>query len=676
VESRYVVRGGDQVGIAVGSYDRSLPLTIDPQLIYSTYLGGISTDTGLAIAVDSNGSAYVTGRTFSSDFDTTTGAFDTNLSSNGDVFVTKFNPSGNSLAYSTFIGGVGVDIGYGIAVDSSGNAFVTGDVGSGTAFPTTTGAYDVSQNGNEDVFVTKLNSAGNGLLYSTFIGGSFNDIGYGIAIDSSGNAYVTGVTNQGSGYPTTTGAFQTTQTGNNDAFVTKLNSTGTALVYSTLLGGNVQDEGRGIAVDSSGDAYETGFTSGGTFPTTTGAVDTSFNGGTFDAFLTKLNSTGTALGYSTFLGGANVDLGSEVEVDSNSNAYVAGYTADGVIDYPTTTGAFDTTQNGSDDAFVTKVNAAGGSMVYSTFIGSSSQDDTFGLALDSNGRAAVTGFTTGTNFPTKDPIQSNSAGGRDAFASVLSADGTALDFSTYLGGSGTEFQSTFEQGDSIAVDSQRGLYLTSTTDSTNFPTQNPFQATPTTGNTSTEVFVSKILLTTQCSDALDNDNDTLIDYPADPGCTSSQDNDEGPANPACEQKAVTIPGTSGSDTIEGTPGDDIIDGGAGDDTINGNGGNDIICGGDGNDTIRGGEGDDSIHGGNGNDVIDGDAGNDKVHGDDGNDQIDGSDGDDQLSGDAGDDRLFGRKGKDTLDGGSGTDNCDTGSSNGDSQINCEGAKQR
>jgi hypothetical protein len=294
----YVLTGEHQVGFKVAAYDTSQPLVIDPALFYSTYLGGTGGDTGAAIAVDAAGNAYVTGVTDSSDFPTTTGAFQTTFSGgiNGDAYVTTLNPAGSAVVYSTYLGGSGDENGVGIAVDAAGNAYVTGFTNSSN-FPTTTGAFQTTFSGLDDAFVTKLNPTGSVLVYSTYLGGSGGyDHGNGIAVDAAGNAYVTGqtvpYTIYSSNFPTTTWAFQTTLGGGYDAFVTKLNPTGSALVYSTYLGGNDNDQGFGIAVDAAGNAYVTGYTNSSDFPTTTGAFQTTLGGGN-DAFVAKITDTQT-----------------------------------------------------------------------------------------------------------------------------------------------------------------------------------------------------------------------------------------------------------------------------------------------------------------------------------------------------------------------------------------------
>src|SRR5438445_679977 len=361
----YVLKGEHQVGFKVAAYDASQALVIDPVLSYSTYLGGSGEDRDPAIAVDAAGNAYVTGHTESRNFPTTTGAFQTGFgggamsSGQGDAFVTKLNPAGSALVYSTYLGGSGPDDGKGIAVDAAGNAYVTGSTASSN-FPTTIGAFQTIKGGSGNAFVTKLNPTGSALVYSTYLGGSgaSGDYGAGIAVDAAGNAYVTGITSS-SDFPTTAGAFQTTFGGGlYDIFVTKLEPTGSALVYSTYLGGSALDKGYGIAVDTSGNAYVTGLTYSTDFPTTPGAIQTTYSeGGLYsggDAFVTKLNAAGSALVYSTYLGGRGTDMGRAIALQY-PNVYVTGHTES--YDFPTTTGAFQTMHDAvsGTDVFVAKI---------------------------------------------------------------------------------------------------------------------------------------------------------------------------------------------------------------------------------------------------------------------------------------------------------------------------------
>jgi hypothetical protein len=261
-------------------------------LLYSTYLGGSGNNAGpgvfpplylSGIAVDASGNAYVTGTTYSTDFPVTQNAFQTTSAGSADAFVSKLNATGSALLYSTYLGGIGDDYGFGLAVDTSGNTYVTGGTLS-VDFPTTPGAFQTTFGGYIDAFVTKLNDTGSALAYSTYLGGSANDAGSGVAVNASGSAYVAGYT-YSSDFPTTPGAFQTSLHPYQDAFVSKLNAAGSALVYSTYLGGNgawqsLGDQGNGIAVDDSGSAYVTGYTASSDFPTTPGAFQTVFGGAT------------------------------------------------------------------------------------------------------------------------------------------------------------------------------------------------------------------------------------------------------------------------------------------------------------------------------------------------------------------------------------------------------------
>ena len=517
ISGSYVLRGRSEAGFEVAQYDASQPLIIDPVLSYSTYLGGLDFDEALSIAVDAVGNAYVTGFTGSTNFPTTAGASRTNLQGGfADVFVTKLNPTGTALVYSTYLGGNGFDEGYSIAVDAVGNAYVTGYTDS-TNFPTTAGAFQTTYGagGFADAFVTKLNATGTALVYSTYLGGDDYDEGNGIAVDSAGNAYVTGDANS-SNFPITQGAFQTHLGGGTcfgapcfDAFVTKLNPTGTSLVYSTLLGGNGNEAGYfrgGIAVDSTGNAYVVGDTTSPNFPTTPGAFQMTYGGGTCgappntfpcpDAFVSKLDATGAALIFSTYLGGSTSDQVTGVAIDAVGNSYITGITES--ADFPTTPGALQTALSGYEDAFVTKLTPIGTALIYSTLLGGNSLDEAWGIAVDAGGNAYVTGVTQSDNFPiTPGALKTqNPRGDYDAFVTKLNFAGTGpLVYSTYLGGS------TYEQLDptflfattrsGIAVDAQGSAYVTGVTLSSDFPTTpGAFQASS--GGGWSDAFVAKI----------------------------------------------------------------------------------------------------------------------------------------------------------------------------------------
>ncbi|MCG3194070.1 MAG: hypothetical protein DIJKHBIC_03327 [Thermoanaerobaculia bacterium] len=494
--SAYVTMTTDSVGFptTIGAYDTSFNGSRDASvaklnpagttLLYSTFLGGPDDDLGNAIAVDATGSAHVTGETRSSSFPVTTGAYGPAMAGDHDSFVTKLSIGGDSLSYSTFLGGAGSFSGSGwsqsLTTDSSGSVYVTGRTYS-SSFPTGAGSYDTAHNGGDDAFVTKLNAAGTSLVYSTFLGGSGGDWGNGIASDASGNTYVSGYT-LSSNFPTTAGAYDTSHNGGFDVFVTKLNATGTGLIYSTFLGGSGWDRGRGIALDTSGSAYVTGHTDSTGFPTTAGTYDTTFNGGE-DAFVTKLNATGTGLVYSTLLGGSNGDAGYAIALDNSGTALVTGSTSS--ADFPATAGAYDTSHNGNDDAFVAKVNTTGTGLLFSTFLGGSSKDDATAITLDASGIAFVTGYTWSADFPTTGGAFDTSHNGNyDAFVAKVNTTGTGLVFSTFLGGSDSD------AGFGIAVDAMGTAFVTGYTRSTDFPAT--ADAFDTSHNGNSDAFVAKV----------------------------------------------------------------------------------------------------------------------------------------------------------------------------------------
>jgi hypothetical protein len=436
-------------------------------------LGGSGGDIGFAIAVDSGDNAYVTGTTSSTNFPTKTPE-QAGSAGNGDAFVTKINSTGSALVYSTFIGGSGADFAYAIAV-SAGDAFITGTTSSTdfpTASPTTptapTTPFQQTYGGNGDAFVTELNTTGNKLVFSSYLGGSGLDVGFGIAVDSSGNAYVTGYT-QSANFPTTTTALQPTISGSQDAFVTKVNFTGEHILYSTFLGGSQANAAQTIQVDSSADMYVSGYTFSSDFPTQSPLQPTLAGG--VNAFVAEIAAAGSPLVFSTYLGGSGNDRAYGLALDSSSNIYVTGTTTS--TNFPTTSGAYQTSLLGVSNAFVSKLNPAGSALVYSTYLGGSETDQGLGIAVGSSGNAYVTGSTTSSNFPTVNAVQTVlgiSAGALcgtgtcpDAFVTQLNAAGNGLVYSTYLGGSG------YDTGQGIALDSTGDAYVTGSTVSTNFP---------------------------------------------------------------------------------------------------------------------------------------------------------------------------------------------------------------
>jgi hypothetical protein len=414
INGGYLVKDGNRVAFQVDqNYDRALPLIVDPVLVYSTYLGGSGGDSGSGIAVDLAGNSYVIGTTASLDFPV--GDLPPPPRRGySDAFLSKIDPAGSSIVYSTFIGGGAIDVGNDVAVDASGNVYVTGRTDS-PDFPTVKPVRQFK--GGMDAFVAKLDPAGSRLIYSTYLGGSGGEIAYKIAVDSSGNAHVTGETNS-TDFPT----FNAVQpligstTGNpagggyfTDAFVTKLNAAGSSMIYSTYLGGDFHDLGNGIAVDSSGAAYVTGETDSTDFPVVN-AYQPRMGGGPSDAFVAKLNPGGWALVYSTYLGGTNDDVGRGIAVEPSGRATVTGWTRSQDFPlqnalqaaYPVDPRSF---QGLLSVAFITRLDPEGSGLVYSTFLGGSDGERGTGIAVDRSGNAYVTGLTGSVDFPVVNAVQ-------------------------------------------------------------------------------------------------------------------------------------------------------------------------------------------------------------------------------------------------------------------------------
>ncbi|MBI1910900.1 MAG: SBBP repeat-containing protein [Deltaproteobacteria bacterium] len=500
-------KGKFAYGFDVASYDKKRELVIDPYLVYSTYLGGSSGDWGQGIAVDTAGSAYVTGYTRSADFPVAA-ALQGAIADFQDAFVMKISPSG-TLVYSTYLGGSATDQGNGIAVDSAGNAYITGQTSS-TDFPTALAIQEANAKYG-DAFVAKINSTG-GLVYSTYLGGSDDERGQGIAVDSTGSAYVTGVTFS-TDFPTVSamqGSYANTSNPWGDAFVTKISPSGT-LVYSTYLGGRATDQGNGIAVDSAGNAYIAGYTGSSDFPTAS-AIQGPYSSSAADAFITKISPTGSLV-YSTHIGGWYNEWAYAIAVDSTGGAYITGMTWG--YDFPTASALQPAHAGGSIDAFVTKISPSGG-LDYSTFLGGSNYDYGRGIAVDSTGNAYVTGYTSSIDFPTSSAMQAKS-GLFDAFVTKISPIGSLV-YSTYLGGS------NHDQGYAIAVDSTGDAYITGMVLSTDFPTVSPLQAKA----TSNDAFIAKIRFNAAPS----------LAYPSEPGYADAIEPNIGTASTIFTYKTV------------------------------------------------------------------------------------------------------------------------------------------
>jgi Beta-propeller repeat/HYDIN/CFA65/VesB-like, Ig-like domain len=366
------------------------------------------------------------------------------------------------LSYSTYLGGSGGDVAYGIAVDSSGDIYITGVTGS-RDFPLTSSAQSANQ-GAGDAFVVKLNPPGTGLVYSTYLGGSGQETGTGIAVDSTGNVYIAGFT-YSTNFPVTTGAFQPTYAGDGDGFIARLSAAGSTLTYASYIGGSDPDFAQAVAVDSSGNAYLTGSTRSSDFPVVNFLQIG--NVGASDVFVTKVSSSGTSLIYSTYLGGSDADFGRAIVVDQSGNVYVSGYTYSS--DFPTQN-AFQSSSAGGADAFVTELDATGSALLFSTYLGGRGQDRALSMTVDATGSTYITGDTYSTNFPTtSNALQAYNQGQGDVFVSKLNPGGWGFVYSTFLGGS------EIDQGTAVAVDSFGNAYVTGFTRSDNFPTSNPIQ---------------------------------------------------------------------------------------------------------------------------------------------------------------------------------------------------------
>ncbi len=416
VEARYEKLLDGRVAFELGAYDPTIPLIIDPVIGYSTYLGGSGdVDFATAVAVDGSGNAYLTGGT-------------------------------NSANFPTFL-----------------------------PFDGTFGGDQV----NYDAFVTKMNAAGTAMVYSTYLGGTGDDNGLGIAVDNAGQAYISGFTNS-TNFPTASPLQAALNGTAYDGFLTKLNASGSGLVYSTYLGGSQNDSALSVAIDGSGSAYVTGETASSNFPTVT-PYQASFGGGASDAFVTKINQAGSGIVFSTFLGGSNDDLGLGIAVNV-SGVHIAGATAS--TNFPVLNAVQPAYGGGGFfDGFVTKLNAVGSGLTYSTYLGGNDFDGATNIALDTVGDAYVTGVTASANFPVVSAFQPARSGtSDDAFVTRITSAGGFV-YSTYLGGTGTEY------GSSIAVDPTGAAYITGSTSSTNFPTVDPLQATL---GGETDAFLTKV----------------------------------------------------------------------------------------------------------------------------------------------------------------------------------------
>lgn len=462
-------------GLSVPTYDPSLPLVIDPivTLQYSTFLGGSGDDVANAVSVSTGGNVYIAGGTDSADFPVKSG-FSLEPAAKSDVFVAKLAEDGKGLIYSTYIGGAGNDAATAIAVNRA-VAFIAGTTDS-PDFPVKNALQD-KLGGGRDAFVVRLHANGAELDYSTYLGGANADEGRAVAVDEQGNAYVAGRSDS-PGFPLLVPIRAKMEGG--EAFVAKLSPRGSALVYSTFLGGNGKDEASAIALGPRGAVFVTGTTFSPDFPVLN-ASDRSYNGAG-DAFVAQIAESGRALAYATFLGGTAGDAGYAIALDASSEAVVTGQTSS--ADFPVRS-AFDRSLGGGADAFVTKLSADGKTLGYSTYLGGSGEDAGLGIAVDAEGTAYVTGFTTSPDFPRLNGPDPTPGLGRDAFLTGLAATGKKVLFSTYLGGSRNE------TGLAVGQDGLKNIYVAGTTTSPDFPTRGAFDPSP---NGLKDAFLTKYAL--------------------------------------------------------------------------------------------------------------------------------------------------------------------------------------
>jgi hypothetical protein len=473
-----LARKGGAYGFALGGYDPRYPLVIDPVLAFSTYFGNLGSDNLSHIAVDNAGAVYLVGDTEDSTFPVTSHHLPIPDFGARKVFVAKFT-AGGSLVYSTLLGGSEYEgeYGFGIAVNGAGEAYVTGYTYS-SDFPVTSGAYRTTTSAYCSAFVTRLNSSGSGLIYSTFLGGEDDDEAYAIAVNEKGEAYVTGTTTS-LAFPVTANALQNTFAGGWDAFIVHLNNSGSAALYSSYLGGAEDDGGNALALDPKGNIYITGYTFSGDFPLEQNFQKTLKGDG--DAFIACVAASG-GLSWSTYLGGSGEEEGRGIAYGS-TGVVVTGYTISS--DFPTAK-AISNTFGGYSDAFVTKValGKTGLTKLYSTYLGGNYYDYGYAVALDDQECAYVTGYTGSDNFPSRNslfPYKNDS----EAFVTKIDPAGSQWHFSTYLGGSSADY------GSAIALDRYKNIFVAGTTCSSDFPTVNAWKDTYTSaGNYIT--FLSKI----------------------------------------------------------------------------------------------------------------------------------------------------------------------------------------
>ncbi|MFN4233291.1 MAG: SBBP repeat-containing protein [Bacteroidia bacterium] len=485
IPAKWIKKGENYSIELLSKYNENYPLIIDP-LIWSTFLGGDGFETINDLYVSNTGDIYVTGYTLSYNFPTTIGTYDNSYEDYHDAFISKLSSSGNTLLYSTFLGGNKNDYGIGITVDGTGKIYVSGDTESSN-FPVSANAYDQTLNGNltTDVFVTKFNSSGNLIEFSTYIGGAFDDHVAGIKIDNNSNIYIAGSTIS-SDFPTTSLAYDNTHNLNNDIFVTKLNNTGSSLLFSTFLGGSNHDYCYSFTLDNYNNIYITGNTSSSNYPKTNGVFSTNQN--LADICVSKISNDGSNLLLSTVLGGNNYDYAYSISVDVGYRVSVAGSTLS--TDFPTTQGAFMNSHQGYTDGFIFRLNSNFTVLDYSTYIGGNDNDEIISIYKTASNEFVVVGHTKSNNFPiTTNAHQYNKMGGIDVFITKFLPDLSDINYSSYFGGSGNDY------GEKLFFNNlDNTLIFCGKTYSSNFPvTSGAYDVTFNNSNES-DAFITKLYL--------------------------------------------------------------------------------------------------------------------------------------------------------------------------------------
>lgn len=482
IQGRYRENRGT-FSFSVERYAPDEELVIDPVVITSTYLGGDHSDTPYAMTIDGQGAIYITGSTDSTNFPVQ-GSYE-NDQLGEDVFVTKLDATASRVIFSTYLAAkpsqpqnFPYETGYGIAVDTLGNVYVTGSTGE-CGFPTTAGAFQgfCQESGGDDIFVTKLNPSGNALVYSTYIHGSTGGFEEpaAIAVDAAGRVYLAGTTDVAT-FPVTPGAFQTTKaggaagfSGSSDGFVAVLNPAGSGLEYATFLGGQFDDSINAMVIDNQGAVYVAGETFSSNFPTRSAYQSTS--GGAEDAFVARLSPVLSTLEYSSYLGGSGFDEATAMTRDAEGNVFIGGSTSS--TNFPLVR-PLQPALKGKYDVFLTKLNGVGNALVYSTYLGGRDYDgfvEGVALAVDADGKLSITGATLSPDFPVVSAMQTKLAGEKDAFLSRISADGSSILFSTFLGGA------EGDAGRALALGSSSRVYVAGDTVSSDFPVVSALQAT-------------------------------------------------------------------------------------------------------------------------------------------------------------------------------------------------------